>query len=414
MGDRIGAVTLLVAVVLGLASVPAHAGTDAATAVPPVCSTAQDFNTWASANNQSLKIGFLGDKGAVPLGWVGVGAANFSCAAQMHELDKVCDGTVIPCTTQAIGFETHANGTAFPDTVDAAGGDGQNVHIAIPEAVSKPAYAAADWGQCMPARTYYPGFCDASELNQSVGNGYAGAGGLLLYRFRDNTGTFSGPWWASDGQYSPGFVIKRPGNLSPCTATMNACDYEVDFTRTTANKPVNTADAQVLLVFNVTVPNPAWAGAPPGTLYTQPIAIPMLIVQSGGVAPKPAESGGAGGSSDSAPTVIPVAGSSPTSSLAFPLAKKSLKPRRRGAAAIPSTVLCSATSCAVRFKAPNGVKSTKATMLRGKTKVASATRAKKGTLKLTPKSVAAGNYTIRLDVVTKSGKTVSMTVSFKI
>src|SRR3954453_10377463 len=290
---------LIVAVlaVLALAPSSAPAEISATNGVPPVCSPAQDHDAWVAANNQALKNSFLGDKDAVPLGWVGLGAAQQACAAQMHEVLSICDGTVVPCTRQAIGFETPAHGSAFPDTIDAAGGDGQNVHIAVPDAVSSPFTAAVDWGQCMPARTYYPGFCNVAELNQGSPDGYVSAGGWLLYRFRDNTGTFSGPWYASDGRYSPGFVIKRPASLSACTAVMNACDYEVDFIRTTANKPVNTADAQVLMLLNVAVPNPAWAGAPAGTLYHQLIAVPMLIVQSGGTAPPGSGGGNDGGGS---------------------------------------------------------------------------------------------------------------------
>src|SRR3954451_4146455 len=311
---------LIVAVlaVLALAPSSAPAEISATNGVPPVCSPAQDHDAWVAANNQALKNSFLGDKDAVPLGWVGVGAAQQSCAAQMHEVLSICDGSVVPCTRHGIGFETHAHGSAFPDTIDAAGGDGQNVHVAIPDAASDPFTAAASWGQCMPARTYYPGFCNVSEFNEGSPGGYPASGGGLLYRFRDNTGTFSGPWYASDGRYSPGFVIKRPASLSACTAAMNACDYEVDFIRTTANKPVNTADAQVLMVLNVAVPNPAWAGAPAGTLYQQLIAVPMLIVQSGGTAPPGTggggNDGGGGGNGGGGGGGDPAGGQDPPSS----------------------------------------------------------------------------------------------------
>lgn len=55
-------------------------------------------------------------------------------------------------------------------------------------------------------------------------------------------------------------------------------------------------------------------------------------------------------------------------------------------------------------------------MLRGKTKVAAASKPKKGALTLKPKpgALKAGRYTVRLDVVTKAGKTVSVSVSFTI
>src|SRR3954453_15270048 len=344
---------VVIAVLVGMAvgQSSALAETSASTGVPPICSTAQDVATWEGANTQALKNSFLGDKDAAPFGWVGVGASSDACAAQMHEVLSICDGTVVPCTRQAIGFETHARGTAFPDTIDAAGGDGQNVHIAVPEAVSDPFTAAVDWGQCMPARTYYPGFCKVDEFNQGSPSGYVSAGGLLLYRFRDNTGTFSGPWYASDGRYSPGFVIKRPASLSACTGAMNTCDYEVDFIRTTANKPVNTADAQVLMVLNVTVPNPAWAGAPAGTLYQQQIAVPMLIVQSGGTAPPGSgggNDGGGGGSGGNGgggggpaggahPPPPPGAGSGGP---VWPSGKRKLKPLRAGGATVPAWLSC--------------------------------------------------------------------------
>ncbi len=420
---------LVIAVLVGLALGPssALAETNASTAVPPICSTAQDVAAWTAASNQTLKNSFLGDKDAAPLSWVGVGAVKDSCAAQMHQVLSICDGTVVPCVRQAIGFETHAHGSASPDTIDAAGGDGQNVHVAIPDAVSDPFTAAADWGQCMPARTYYPGFCNVSEFNQGSPNGYVSAGGALLYRFRDNTGTFTGPWYASDGRYSPGFVIKRPANLSPCTAAMNTCDYEVDFIRTPANKPVNTADAQVLMLVNATVPNPVWAGAPPGTLYAQQIAIPMLIVQSGGTAPP--STGGAGGSSGT--NTVPVSGSTPTSSAgpgsggtpmtAWPNGRRALKPLRPRGATVPASLTCVGNSCTVTLKAPKGAKSAKVTLKRGSKIVASAnarygrtTKATKRTLKLSSAAATSGVYTLQLAVVGPAGKPVQMTLSFSV
>jgi len=428
MGEGWTGGLLVIVVLLGLALGPssAVAETSATTGVPPICSTAQDVATWEGASNQALKNSFLGDKDAVPIGWVGVGASKDSCAAQMHEVLSICDGTVVPCTRQAIGFETHAHGSAFPDTIDAAGGDGQNVHIAIPDAVSDSFTAAVDWGQCMPARTYYPGFCNVSDFNQGSPSGYPSSGGWLLYRFRDNTGTFTGPWYASDGRYSPGFVIKRPASLSPCTAAMNTCDYEVDFIRTPANKPVNTADAQVLMVLNATVPNPVWAGAPPGTLYAQLIAIPMLIVQSGGTAPP---GSGTGGPKD--PAAVPVAQSAPTSSPApgagspatpsWPGGKRRLKPLRTGGATVPASLNCAGKSCAVTLTAPKGAKSAKLTLKRGSKLVASAnarfgrtTKATKRILKLSSAAAATGAYTLQLTVIGPAGKSVRMTLSFSV
>lgn len=416
---------VLVGLALGPASAPAE--TSATTGVPPICSTAQDVATWEGASGQGLKSSFLGDKDAAPLTWVGVGAVKDSCAAQMHEVLSICDGTVNPCQRYATGFETHAHGSAFPDTIDAAGGDGQNLHVAIPDAVSDGFTAAANWGQCMPARTYYPGFCNVSEFGQGSPGGYPSAGGALLYRFRDTTGTFSGPWYASDGRYSPGFVIKRPANLSPCTGAMNTCDYEVDFIRTPANKPVNTADAQVMMIIDAAVPNPAWAGAPPGTLYTQLIAIPLLIVQSGGTAPPAAGGGGGGGSPGS--TTVPVAGSTGTSSPgpgsggappAWPSGRRALKPLRAGGATVPASLTCTGKGCAVKLKAPKGAKSAKATLKRGSKLVASAgarfgktTKATTRTLKLSA-AAAAGAYTLQLTVVGPAGRSVRMTLRFSV
>jgi hypothetical protein len=278
----------------------------------------------------------------------------------------------------------------------------------------------------MPARTYYPGFCNVAEFNQGSPSGYVSAGGLLLYRFRDNTGTFSGPWYASDGRYSPGFVIKRPASLSACTAVMNACDYEVDFIRTPANKPVNTADAQVLMVLNVAVPNPAWAGAPAGTLYQQLIAVPMLIVQSGGTAPPGSGNGNGGGGED--PAGVPVPPSGPTSSPppgsggpAWPSGKRRLKPSRAGGATVPAWLTCAGKNCAVTLTAPKGTKSAKVTLKRGSRLVASAnarftktTKATKRTLKLSPAAAASGAYTLQLVVVRPAGKSVRMTLSFSV
>lgn len=427
----------MIAVLVGLATgrSSALAETSATTAVPPICSTAQDVATWEAASNQALKDSFLGDKDAVPISWVGVGAARDSCAAQMHEVLSICDGSVVPCTRQAIGFETHAHGSAFPDTIDAAGGDGQNVHVAVPDAVSDPFHAAVDWGQCMPARTYYPGFCNVGEFNQGSPDGYPSAGGWLLYRFRDNTGTFSGPWYASDGRYSPGFVIKRPASVSACTAAMNACDYEVDFIRTTAGKPVNTADAQVLMVLNVAVPNPAWAGAPAGTLYQQLIAVPMLIVQSGGTAPPGsgtgtgtggdgggAGAGGGGGGNDGAGGGDPAGGPDPgAGGPAWPSGKRKLKPLHAGGATVPAYLACAGKNCTVTLTAPKGAKSAKATLKRGSKLVASAgarfpktTKATKRALKLTPGAAAAGAYTLQLVVARRAGKPVRMTLSFSV
>lgn len=412
----------LVALISGVLATSAGAETNGATAVPPICSTAQDYDTWNAAAPAARKT-FVGETSEAPALWIAVGAADYSCASQMHQVNTTCDGTVNPCQVTPIGFEKHVTATAFPDTIDAAGGDGQNVHIAMPDAAAVPDKMSANWSQCMPARTYYPGFCTPSEFNVDPNaGGYIAAGGTLYYRFRDATGVFSGPWTVSVGRQSPGFVIKRPANLSACTLGMNSCDYEVDFIRTTAGKPVNNADAQVLIPFTVNAPQPAWAPAPPGTLYAHDIVVPMLIVQSGGTAPKPS-GGGTGGGGGAGTPVVPVAGSGATSSpgpgvttIALPRGKQTLKPLRRGGPSLPASLKCGAASCTVTFKAPKGAKSTKATMLRGKTKVASASKPKKGALTLKPKpgALKSGRYTVRLDVVTKAGKTVSVSVSFTI
>jgi hypothetical protein len=206
---------------------------------------------------------------------------------------------------------------------------------------------------------------------------------------------------------------------------MNACDYEVDFIRTPANKPVNTADAQVLMVLNVAVPNPAWAGAPAGTLYQQLIAVPMLIVQSGGTAP-PDSGNGNGGGGD--PTNVPVPPPGPTPSPtpgsggpAWPSAKLKLKPLHAGGATVPAWLTCAGKNCAVTLTAPRGTKSAKATLKRGSRLVASAnagfartTKATKRTLKLSPGAAASGAYTLQLVVVRRAAKSVRMTLSFSV
>lgn len=275
-GSAAAALTFLLLLLLVAAS-PARAETNADTAVPPVCAN-PDYNYWvahgtdyaddivgSSRSDITLHVGFE----------LGVGA-SLSCAFQSRpEPHQVCTE---PGNCHAeYSYVPNATVTAFPDTIDAAGGDHQNVHISAPGSNSSNydnTAAKVTWGSCFPGATYSPGWCDPALFKFEPG-GFPVEGGQMLYRFRDETGRFSGQWTLSYGRLSPGFRLEHTA-MAPCDRTMDACDYDVIFTRDPLNKPAVGRDAQVLLLLTG-----VHTGVYPNDAFP-PAAVPLLVIQSAG------------------------------------------------------------------------------------------------------------------------------------
>ena len=257
----------------------ARAETSADSAVPPVCAS-PDYDYWVSHvgdYDESIEGSSKSDIRLHVDYEVGVGA-SLNCAFQSRQKSHpVCTGPGggPPCTT---GYEyvPHIPVTAFPDTIDAAGGDHQNVHISAPGTTLgyEESGARVGWGSCFPGATYQPGLCDPALFKFEPG-GFPIAGGQMLYRFRDETGHFSGDWTLSYGKLSPGFRLEHTA-MAPCDRLANSCDYDVIFTRDPLNKPVVGRDAQVLLLL---------PGVHSGTYpedFSPSAAVPMLVIQSAG------------------------------------------------------------------------------------------------------------------------------------
>lgn len=252
---------------------------DPDTAVPPVCANpdmaywnahAGDYETnltGSSASDLRLHVSMM----------PGVGAM-LNCAFQsQQEAYQVCTGPGggVPCHAE-YKFVPGLPVTAFPDTIDAAGGDGQTVTVKAPGSTTgyMDSAARATWGSCFPGATYQPGYCDPSLFRFEAG-GFPVAGGQMLYRFRDETGTFRGPWTLSYGKLTPGFKLEHTSPLTVCDRHAAECQYQVIFQRDPLNKPVVGRDVQVLLLLTVhegDYPNDQWVDT----------AVPMLVVQSGG------------------------------------------------------------------------------------------------------------------------------------
>lgn len=291
---RLTVPVLLVTVAAFLAlCAQAEAETSADSAVSPICAS-PGYEEW-SAHAVDFAEGIEGSGASdirLHLSYqVGVGATH-DCAFQSKPVShQVCTGPGggLPCHAE-YEFAPHVPVTAFPDTVDSAGGDHQTVQIRAAGATS------VGWGSCFPGTTYTPGYCDPSLFRFEPG-GFPYAGGQMLYRFRDATGHFNGDWTLSYGRVTPGFRLEHTG-MSPCTAFLTACDYEVIWTRDPLNHPIITKDAQVLLVLDV---SSGTVGEP--DFVNSTIAVPMLVLQSGGLDPGPGTGSGSGaGTSGAAPS----------------------------------------------------------------------------------------------------------------
>lgn len=293
--------------ILLLAISPARAETSADSAVPPVCAN-PDYNYWVSHVTDYADdiVGSTRSDITLHVGYeLGVGA-SLNCAFQSRqESFQVCTGPGggLPCHAE-YRYAPNATVTAFPDTIDAAGGDHQNVHVSAPGTTTgyQDTWAKVSWGSCFPGATYSPGRCDPALFKFEPG-GFPVAGGQMLYRFRDETGHFSGPWTLSYGRESPGFRLEHTA-MAPCDRFMDACDYDVIFTRDPLNKPAVGRDAQVLLLLGSVHTGVYPTDAAPSA------AVPLLVIQSaGGDAsgrngrPGGGGSGGPGGGGTQAPAV---------------------------------------------------------------------------------------------------------------
>ncbi len=262
-----------------LAASTARAETSADSAVPPICAN-PDYDYWVSHvpdYDESINGSSRSDVRLHVDYEVGVGA-SLNCAFQSRQKGHpVCTGPggAPPCTT-AYEYVPHIPVTAFPDTIDAAGGDHQNVHISAPGTTLgyEESGARVGWGSCFPGATYEPGFCDPALFKFEAG-GFPVSGGQMLYRFRDETGHFSGDWTLSYGKLTPGFRLEHTG-MAPCDRLASTCDYDVIFNRDPLNKPEVGRDAQVLLllpgVHGGIYPEDAFPSA----------AVPLLVIQSAG------------------------------------------------------------------------------------------------------------------------------------
>lgn len=311
-GRSLPALALVLLMVL-IGAGPVRAEVDPDTAVPPVCVN-PDMAFWNAhaGDYQDNLTGSSASDLRLHTGWgPGVGTL-LNCAFQSQQQSyQVCTGPGggTPCHAE-FKFVPGIPVSAAPDTIDAAGGDGQTVTLKVPGATTgyMDQAARATWGSCFPGTTYAPGFCDPTLFRFGPGQ-FVQAGGQMLYRFRDETGTFRGPWTLSYGKLSPGFKLEHTSPLTVCDKSAEECQYQVVFQRDTLNKPDVNRDVQVLLLLTVhegVYPDDQWVDA----------AVPMLVIQSGGGDASGQGNGGGGGGTPSAGP--PTAGGGPGTPIATP------------------------------------------------------------------------------------------------
>jgi uncharacterized membrane protein YgcG len=233
--------------------------------------------------------------------YVGMGLAQDCAYQSWYDSELICDGEGNCHRSDILDYHPFVAGYAFPDTFDAAAGDHQRVVITMPGTTPYPGSSSpgVSWGACFPGFKWHEPLvmtgCDPnawqynSEENTSIPgttDSFPAPGGAMVYRPRSAGGTFTGEWTASFGDASPGFHLQHLG--APCTTTDTTCEYELDFTRDPTGQLQVTQDMQLVLEL------PATKVTPEGPI-TSTVAIPMVVIQTGGNG-KPGDSGTGDGS----------------------------------------------------------------------------------------------------------------------
>jgi|GEM_PF-6723128 len=283
----------LAALAAALAAPTARAA-DAEYGVLPICDPitsadpAWDVDTFFSGSLDSQYV--IEDTQDPAAGWSTVmGIAN-DCAYQAYfTSDLVCDDMNNCHRSDVHVFHALPAATAFPDTIDAAGGDEQVVTITVPGTTPSPngVTPGVGWAACYPGATWYQEVsvtgCDPDGW-QYIGNPnpyYTGTTGSfpmyegdMVYRPRSPGGNFTGPWVASWGKASPGFHLQHVGS-APCTTDDASCKFKVVFNRDPTGQLQVTQDMQVLVQIEATYAT----GEGPAE---SELAVPMLVIQTGG------------------------------------------------------------------------------------------------------------------------------------
>jgi uncharacterized membrane protein YgcG len=247
---------------------------------------------WQSYISENTSVG-IADQ------YVGMGLAN-DCAYQSYVTSElICEGQNCH-RSDILEYHPFVPGHAFPDTFDAADGDHQRVTITMPGTAPEPNTSSPGvaWGACFPGFKWHEPMvltgCDPNgwqynpDENTSIPgttDSFPAQGGAMIYRPFSPGGIFTGPWTASFGDASPGFHLQHLG--APCTTTDTSCEYELDFTRDPTGQLQVTQDMQVVLQL------PATKIGAEGPIYAT-VAIPMMVIQTGG-------NGSPGGGSGSGP-----------------------------------------------------------------------------------------------------------------
>ncbi len=300
-----GLVVAMLVAVCALGAVASHARADGAEEglLPPCAPTTSadpawnvNESDWHDHVSENTSVGITDQ-------YVGMGLAQ-NCAYQSwYDSELICDGEGNCHRSDISIYHPFVAGYAFPDTFDAADGDHQRVVITMPGTTPYPGSSSpgVSWGACFPGFKWHEPLvmtgCDPTrwqynpDENTSLPgttDSFPAQGGAMIYRPRSAGGTFTGPWTASFGDASPGFHLQHTG-AAPCTTTDTSCEYELDFTRDPTGQLQVTEDMQVILEL------PATKVTPEGPI-TSTVAIPMLVIQTGGTG-KP-EGGGPGGSGE--------------------------------------------------------------------------------------------------------------------
>jgi uncharacterized membrane protein YgcG len=249
---------------------------------------------WQAHVNENTSVGITDQ-------YVGMGLAQDCAYQSWYDSELICDGEGNCHRSDISIYHPFVAGYAFPDTFDAADGDHQRVVINMPGTTPYPGSSSpgASWGACFPGFKWHEPLvmtgCDPtawqynSEENTSIPgttDSFPAPGGAMVYRPRSPGGTFTGEWTASFGDASPGFHLQHLG--APCTTTDTTCEYELDFTRDPTGQLQVTQDMQLVLEL------PATKVTPEGPI-TSTVAIPMVVIQTGGNG-KPGDPGTGNGS----------------------------------------------------------------------------------------------------------------------
>jgi uncharacterized membrane protein YgcG len=253
---------------------------------------------WESHVEENTSVGITNQ-------YVGMGLAQDCAYQSYYDSELICDGEGNCHPSDISVYHPFVPGYAFPDTFDAADGDHQRVTITLPGTTPNPGASipGVAWGACFPGFKWHEPLvmtgCDPNAWQYNSGentslptstDSFPAQGGAMIYRPRSAGGIFTGPWTASFGDASPGFHLQHVG-ASPCVSADTSCEYELDFTRDPTGQLQVTQDMQVVLEL------PAEKSGAEGP-YGATVAVPMLVIQTGGSG-SPGTGSGIGGGSGS-------------------------------------------------------------------------------------------------------------------